>query len=113
MSYIYKNGALHFPRQATQNKKIHSQKNFLYFQKWNFLQNPPQKISYSSENGDPDKTFLIFRETKVPNFFYISGNGTFRAQKMKTKPKMLVILWEMEISGSKVGKKNLHFSYFL
>ena len=53
LSYIYKNGALHFPLQATQNEKIHSQKNSLYFQKWNFLQNPPEKISYAPENGDP------------------------------------------------------------
>ena len=51
------------------------------------------------------KLFLYFGKQKSPIFFYISGNGTFRAQKMKRKPKMLLILWEMEISSYKVGKK--------
>ena len=58
-----------------------------------FLQNPPEKISYAPRKRRPQiKLFLYFGKQKSPIFFYISGNGTFRAQKMKRKPKMLLIL---------------------
>ena len=73
---------------------------FLYFQKWNpaFFspssknkKNPSEKISYASGNGNPEKTSYIFSKEncsdisgngKLPKFFYISGNRTFRAQKI-------------------------------
>ena len=55
------------------------------------------------------KTFLIFWETEAPKNFsifqemelsHISGNGIFRAPKMKTKPtlKKRLIFREMELS---------------
>ena len=54
-------------------KKIHPEKNFLYFLKKSFY--------YISENGNPEKKFSI------------SGNGAFKARKMKKPPlKMFLIL---------------------
>ena len=58
------------------------------------------------------KLFLYFGKQKSPIFLYISENGAFRVQKMKRKPKVLLILWEMEISSSTVGKKIYIFLIF-
>ena len=92
--------------QAQKNKKIHSEKNSLYFQKWkpalfspgskkkkslpreNFLyfrKRKPEKISYISGNGKPEKTevyFLLFQETKLS---YISGSN-FPSSQSKNNP---------------------------
>ena len=53
-------------------------KSFLYFRKWDFSFHP-EKISYTSGNGDPEKMetlkkFVIFQEMEVS---YISANETF------------------------------------
>ena len=57
----------------------------LHFGKWNFPVHP-EKISYTSGNGSPEKTSYIFSKESfyyilgnrnLEKIIYISGNGTF------------------------------------
>ena len=83
-------------------KEIHPEKNFLYFRKGEKL-----LIFFSKESC----SYVSGKRNPPKKKFYISGNRTFRAQKMKKKKKntlkMFLILKEIKLFNP--GLKNSIF----
>ena len=78
LSDISGNGTLYFSAQAWKIKKIH-----------------PEKISYISGNGNPERNSFIFSYIfSKESFLYIPGKGGF----LSSKKEKFLMFWEIELS---------------
>ena len=92
------------------NKKIHLEKNSLYFGKWNFLAVILKKILYFLK----EKVFLYFLKRSLFLYFrkWIAALCKPKPRQMKQKNspcKKFLIFREMELFKLKTEKKSLYF----